>query len=198
MKKVYFGMAFLAATFWVSPASALAGPVGPTDTSGLQFFASGGELVVYFAGSDAGFNSVLYLSSPVTIGPFFPNHSTPIGASQSLGFFAAGTLLTFRLNVLTTGNDFFTGPANLNPDNLVHAGVTQWQADAVIPVDGFIFGFEDQFGGGDRDYNDHQFVVAPVTTAPASAVPEPATLFLLTVGIGAGALFRKRSNTTTR
>ena len=158
---------------------ASAGPVGVMDLTGVPLFASGGEVTAYFAGTDAGFDSTISLSLPCCSGEFFPNHATPVGTSFSLGSFAAGTPLTFRLHVLTTGFDFFTGPAAGNPDGIVHAGVTSWASDATIPTDGLLVGFEDLFGGGDFDYDDHMFVFSSVSTS----VPEPTSLLLIGSGL---------------
>jgi hypothetical protein len=188
VKRLLFVLAGLICT--ALPASA--DTVGVFDTTGQPLIATGGEVRIYFAGSNAAFNSVLFLASPGAVqGPFFPNHSTAPGSMISLGTFAPGTVLIFRLDVLSTGNQFFTGPASLNPDNLVHAGYAPFLADGTIPESGLLVGFEDVFGGGDRDYDDHQFVFTNVS--PAAPVPEPATLILLSTGLaGIGAAMRKR------
>jgi hypothetical protein len=156
----------------------------------LMLTASGGDVDIFFAGSDAGYNSQLFLSSPSTDGPFFPNHSTPIGESAALGMFSAGTELIFRLNVLTSGNNFFTGPGSRNPDNMVHAIFTPWAATAKIPA-GILVAFEDLRGGGDHDFNDFRFVVSGGQLT-SSSTPEPTAILLL--GTGAlGLLARARS-----
>jgi hypothetical protein len=49
--------------------------------------------------------------------------------------------------------------------------------------------FEDQYGGGDRDYNDTAFVFTNVTTA---AVPEPASVALLLAGLGIVSVVSRR------
>ena len=43
------------------------------------------------------------------------------------------------------------GPASRNPDGIAHADVTETGART------FLVGFEDVFGGGDRDYDDNVF-----------------------------------------
>ncbi len=43
------------------------------------------------------------------------------------------------------------GPADRNPDNIAHARVTFLEEGRAV------VGFEDQFGGGDRDFNDNEF-----------------------------------------
>jgi hypothetical protein len=182
---------FIVGALVCAPAPAMADTIGLIDTSGVPLVATGGEVRIYFAGSNAAFSSVINLASPGTQGPFFPSHSTPVGSVISLGTFDPGTVLIFRLDVLSTGFQFFTGPAGTNPDNLVHAGYTQFIADGTIPANGLLVGFEDQFGGGDFDYNDHQFVFTNV--APASSVPEPAGITLLLTGLtGVGAAVRRR------
>ena len=190
------GLSLVLAAIVCSALPASAEPVGLIDTSGQQLVATGGEVRIYFAGSSAAFNSVLSLITTGGVqGPFFPNHSTAPGAMISLGTFASGTILTFRLDVLGTGYQFVTGPASGNPDNLVHAGYTLFAADSTIPENGLLVGFEDLFGGGDMDFDDHRFVFTNV--APASAaVPEPATLILLSSGLaGIGAAVRRRRKT---
>jgi hypothetical protein len=154
-------------------------------TGPFTLIADGGLSTIHFAASDAGFDNVLFLSAPVEQGPFFPNHSTTVGSSSSLGAFAAGTELVFRLHVLTTGDDFFTGPASRNPDGAVHAQASLWAGTPSIPTTGVLVGFEDLFGGGDSDFNDFQFVVGNVRLADTSPVPEPTTLLLFATGAAA-------------
>jgi hypothetical protein len=76
------------------------------------------------------------------------------------------------------------GAGGRNPDNLVHA--------AVDSVGGgvFIVGFEDLFGGGDLDYDDHNFrFTGGLNTTP---VPEPSTLLLLGASVVGLAKRRRR------
>ncbi|EXI73187.1 MAG: hypothetical protein AW07_02801 [Candidatus Accumulibacter sp. SK-11] len=138
---------------------------------------AGGEVVICFAGQTAGYDRVLNLIEPTGFlgNPFFHNHQTAVGTALSLGTYAAGTVLRFRMDVLSTGDKFFTGPGTGNADGLVHVGHATWAADGVIPVDGLWVGFEDILGGGDRDYDDNRFVFTNVR----SDVPEPGSLALL-------------------
>jgi hypothetical protein len=162
------------------PTAARAEPVSLP--SPFFLISNGGLSTIQFAGSEAGFESVLFLSTPDEQGPFFPNHSTAVGSTASLGAFASGTELVFRLHVLTTGDDFFTGPASRNPDGAVHARASLWPGSPTIPIPGVLVAFEDLFGGGDNDFNDFQFVVSNVDAAP---IPEPGTLLLLGTGLAA-------------
>lgn len=146
-------------------------------------------MVVYWAGSGAAFESQFFLVAPTTVGPFFNNSSSTIGDSQTLGIFPTGTVLTFKLDVLSTGNQFFTGPASGNPDGMVHAAYAEWAADTTIAVDGVLVGLEDVFeaGSGLLDYNDNMFVITGAIPAP-----EPASWMLIACGIGAAAGFSRR------
>jgi hypothetical protein len=159
--------------------------------------ALGGEVGVYFAGSEASYNAQLYLGSDDSNGPYFPNHSTALGAFESLGMFSPGTDLIFRLAVLTTGFNYFTGAGSANPDGIVHARAQAFSGDTNIPVSGILIGFEDMHHGGDFDFNDFTFVV---TNARLSAVPEPGTLLLVGAGVaglfGAGRRGRRRKAQT--
>jgi len=69
------------------------------------------------------------------------------GTRFPLGSFAADEELILMLsNAL--GQVFLSGPADNNPDHFVH-----WNVTRVAPGI-FVIGWEDIFGGGDRDYDD--------------------------------------------
>lgn len=163
---------------------ARADPIGLDVMSPLRLLASGGDVTVYFVGSDAAYDSSLFLASPGLQGPLFWNHSASAGDHASLGSYAPGTELVFGLHVLNTGYDFFTGLPDRNPDGVLHAKAIGWGGNHHLPTPGVLIGFEDLFGGGDRDFNDFVFAVTNATLADAAAVPEPATLLL----VGGGAL----------
>lgn len=153
-------------------AGALAAPsaqAGPGDT----LYASGGDIIIRFEGSDAGYSSLISVNGPPEI---FPNHSTAVGTEVNLGSFAAGTLLDIALHVLTTHTIFHTGPGALNPDGLAHANVTYSGSRTYVS-------FEDIAGGGDRDYNDHMFSFLGVTNN-VTPVPEPSTYAFMLAGLG--------------
>jgi len=151
---------------------------------GDSLVASGGNIVIRFEGSDASFNSLISVNGST---PVFPNHSTAVGPTLDLGFFAPGTPLDIVLQVLTTGNSFHSGPGAGNPDGLAHANVIYNFGE---PGRTFV-GFEDILGGGDKDYNDYIFSFKSVT-----AVPEPETNVLMLAGLIAVAWLSRRRNST--
>jgi hypothetical protein len=177
--------------------------IGNADTKaaailgGSAVVTSNGNVIATFVGQSAGFDSNLdVVAGDLTtslFGPFFHNHLTIPGTTIDLGFYTAGTELIFRLNVLTTGDKFFSGPASRNPDGVAHAKV-----DDTIVAGSTQVAFEDIFGGGDRDYNDNVFSFSnvrvtatppaiPVTPVTPPQVAEPGTLALFglsLVGLG--------------
>lgn len=153
---------------------------------GDNLVASGGTITATFQGSDAGYDSLLRVTAPggYDSGYFFPNHSTSVGSTFNLGSFVAGTPLDLQLYVLNTGNTWHVGSASGNADNVIHANVVY-----DYPTIGSTFvGFEDLWGGGDYDYNDHMFIFTNV-----SAVPELESYVMLIAGLGLlGFIARRR------
>lgn len=109
---------------------------------------------VTFCSGSAGYTSDSYLYSPdfQWVGT---GHHTPVGTEFDLGVFAEGTELVFAIYVRNTGRWYFTGPGSRNPDGQVHAAVR------AIPgqPNAWRIGFEDLWGGGDRDYDDINLVL---------------------------------------
>lgn len=177
MKKIAIAALLSAACFNASAAIEILG--------GKLYVADTGAVTVSFLGSDAGYTDVLYYAGAAGDQTMFTGHVSAVGDSKSLGVFTKGTELTFRMYVNNTGDNFFTGPASANSDNVLHA-------KAVLDADkSAVVGFEDLRGGGDQDYNDIQFRVTNVTNLPA--VPEADTWAMLAAGLGLlGVVSRRR------
>ena len=169
----------------------LAALAAPAAHAGLgdALSASGGNIVIRFEGSSASFDSLISVNGGPDV---FPNHATPVGTTFDLGFFAAGTPLDIVLSVVTTGNDFRTGPGAGNPDGLAHAFVTY---DFLEPGRTRV-GFEDIFGGGDLDFDDHLFSFTNIRAV--NAVPEPETYALMLAGLGVVGWAARRRKTARR
>ena len=153
---------------------------------------------VYFLGETAGYLNTLGFSttggSPLSpdAALIFPNASNPmaLGGSGSpirtstdpllpgdfvnLGNFSAGTNLDFFLIAYgASGGKFFSSTnLSMNQDGLIHAVTMAPNGSAYLVVS-----FEDQKGGGDRDFNDVYFAVelTPTNSAHLASLgaPEP-------------------------
>jgi hypothetical protein len=164
------------------------------------------DVRVYFVGEGAGYHNTLgYTSESVSgeqtaellvfpdassalsyfkdadtdVGDSFRNSSTPVlpGDFVDLGTFDAGTQLDFFLiaNGAFGGNNTYTADADSNPDGIQHVVSFAIEGSSYLLV-----GFEDLYGGGDRDFNDLVFAV-DIGSANVSylATPEPSTWILM-------------------
>jgi len=153
---------------------------------------------VYFLGETAGYLNTLGFSttggSPLSpdAALIFPNASNPMGIGGSgspirtatdpllpgdfvnLGNFKAGTSLDFFLIAYgVSGGKFFSSTnLSMNQDGLVHAVTMAPNGSAYLVVS-----FEDQKGGGDRDFNDVYFAIdfTPTNSSQIAGMgaPEP-------------------------
>ena len=110
-------------------------------------------LTATYLGSDAGYTSELYLNTPLSV-HIATGHSTANGTATALGTFTPGTELVFSIFVTNSGNTFLSGPASRNPDGFRHAAIT-YSGDCI-----WLVGFEDEFGGGDQDFDDILFEIS--------------------------------------
>lgn len=146
---------------------------------GSLFVANDGNVVVTYQGSTAGYHNQLQLDSPANAwGVLFDNQTSAVSDCVDLGFFTAGTELIFRLDVITTGESFYSGPASRNADNLPHVRIDDAFSATEVLVE-----FEDLFGtpefpGG---FNDLGF--SATNLIAAAPVPEPGTLAMFSAGL---------------
>lgn len=186
---------FAATVLSLLPFATGAGPIledallGQPILGGKLFVAESGNVQATFQGTDAAYTSDLYLAVPSAGGgtKVFDSGSA-VGSTMDLGFFEAGTELVFMLSVRDTGRTYLSGAASRNADGVAHArAVTVF--DSALDQYVTSLGFEDLYGGGDRDYNDFNFMLSnvidpiegeeDVRVAQASPVPEPGVLALL-------------------
>ena len=152
-----------------------------------------GDVVAYFGGHSAGYTNWLRLEvNGVDTGlEGLNNQTSALGQSFNFGAVNAGDTLVFKIRVANTG-DYFYSKQSLNADGLTHIYSANYAGgDSGIPA-GVYVGFEDLYGGGDRDYDDLRFVFTNVGGGEV-AVPEPATWAMLITGFGLiGMVARRR------
>jgi uncharacterized protein (UPF0333 family) len=179
------------------------------------------DVRVYFIGEGAGFSNSLGFNTTgtgVSGGDpqlIFPNTSSTVssydpakdpkrtssapllpGDFVNLGRMDAGTVLDFFLiaNGASGGSNVFSTDQSANKDGINHV-VAFAYAMANSPF--LIIGFEDIWGGGDRDFNDLLFAVdiGATNIRNLTATPEPAMATTL-LGL-LGLAFQRRTRRTT-
>ncbi|WP_299927059.1 RHS repeat-associated core domain-containing protein [uncultured Nocardioides sp.] len=118
----------------------------PAPVLGGQLFSTGSQVTVEVLAASAGLTSTLFLLDPEEV-RIATNRD--VGTSVTVGPYARGEELVFGIRV--GGSEFRLGDGARNPDGIAHA-VVDFGTDGCAVV-----GFEDLFGGGDRDYDDNRF-----------------------------------------
>jgi hypothetical protein len=165
---------------------------------------------VYFIGEGAGYRNTLGYNTSgggITSGNpelIFPDASSPVstydpakvvkrsdgtpllpGDFVDLGKLPGGTLLDFFLiaNGAGGGKQIFSTEQSVNQDGINHVIAFAYQV-AGSPY--LIIGFEDLWGGGDRDFNDLLFAVdiGTANIRALTATPEPAMALTLLSFLG--------------
>lgn len=177
------------------------------------------DVRIYFVGEGAGYANTLGVNttgSGVASGDpkvIFPDASTkenysgeltpqsgrtphtPLvpGDFVDLGKVSGGTLLDFFLiaDGANGGQNVYTANAASNPDGINHVVSFAYAQPGSSYL---ILGFEDLYGGGDRDFNDLLFAVdiGAVNVAALTATPEPAAWLLLGTMAGVVGWTRRR------
>ncbi|MCV3212832.1 DUF4114 domain-containing protein [Plectonema radiosum NIES-515] len=112
-------------------------------------------------------------------GKVAPDKPLNVGDWVNLGSFQAGTKLDFQLVANDINGGIYENGVKgvfglnqaVNPDGLQHA-IAYYYKDYLV------LGFEDSFGGGDRDYNDTVFAIdiGKANARGVANVPEPSVV----------------------
>lgn len=175
-------------------------PIAVPGSEGFVIVAnSSSPIIARYLGNSAAFSDDLFLAIGASGQPgidgnlandilIFNNQLSPLNSTFNLGSFLPGTELVFRLFVHNTGNNFYSGPAGRNPDNMPHARVqSNWLPGTTL------VSFEDLLNvpEGANGFNDLSFSFT--NTVAATATPEPTTFVLLAGGLlFVGIAVRKR------
>jgi hypothetical protein len=202
MKSTWIMLAMCITFALVSTVSA--SPVKPVNGPASITFSYEGNLVVTLVSSSAGYNNEFGTFSPVTKKLGFINDPKPADGSQYTEVGRCSDGVQVVLYITTPGKPTDPhGPQMYRSDIKGGEPVPQPHADVFPQSDGsYTVGFEDLWGGGDRDYNDVVLNVActpdPIVTNPddpSTPVPEFPTMALpagLIMGLLGAVLFIQR------
>lgn len=139
-----------------------------------------GEVGAYFVGATAAYEnqlSITFDSNPLGITPFINNHTASFAEYTSYGSRLAGDGVHFH-DFVTTTIDLWSDDAGRNYDGFDHMFYSPFMLPNGIPA--LFVGFEDLYGGGDRDYDDVMAIFVNV-----SPIPEPETYLMFMLGLAA-------------
>lgn len=155
-------------------------------TLGGQIFSTGEEEIkVKIIGDQGSYNHELFLS--------LTGKPSNVGQSFTLqGAYPKGAELIFGTRVQQTGLSYEIGPGSRNPDGIRHANVSFYDFDPNKSVNVANVGFEDLFGGGDKDYNDFKFQVTGGIKPTAAPEPSSAIGTLAFGVLGAGYMLNRK------
>lgn len=145
--------------------------------------AKDGEVGAYFVGATASYTNLLTVGfgvEPFSVMPSINNHTSNFADYTSFGNQTAGNTVTFFDYVLDT-NSVWSNDVGRNYDGFNHMFYSPFTLPNGIPA--LFVGFEDLYGGGDRDYDDVMAIFVNV-----SPVPEPETYLMFMIGLAALAI----------
>jgi len=181
----------LAAVGLAMPLTAAAVPI----LYGGNLYYTGGDVTVDVLSNRTVYEEILQLRSGLSTFDVVSGSKTgsqvTLTAQQlaDMGI-GVGDELQFGIHVVDTGHTFVLGSGDRNADGVEHAYLRS------TPGRGVYAGFEDLYGGGDRDYNDtiYRFSGGASTTqprvaltqsaVPTSSVTAPSAILLMISGIG--------------
>ena len=175
-------------------AIAAAGPAVGAPVLGAQLYYAGGDVTVTSLPVSSGYLSERGLYDAGFARLLFLMNDEPPGVvvvfDPSIYGIGVGDELIFGIRVKSDGDrQYFMGPGSRNPDGIEHAGVDDLGSGV------FVVGFEDLFGGGDRDFDDNRFRFEGAVRGTPGA-PEPATLLLTGLGMAGLGFARRRSRSS--
>ena len=137
--------------------------------------ATDGEVILTFLSKVSIKNTDLYMQG--TEESILNNQTAVTGSQFSLGSFKAGTELAFTIFVKDDGFAYYTGEANKNPDNHVHAFYDITSAQSLN------IGFEDVYKACKNDALVFSLNNVTVGKSLVAAVPEPESYALFFAGL---------------
>lgn len=156
---------------------------------------SGNPQLIFPDASSRYFGYSSSLAKAVDKGKVKRSGSTPLapGDFVDLGTVDSGSTLDFFLiaNGANGGKNVYSSDASSNPDGINHLISFAYATPGSSYL---VLGFEDLYGGGDRDFNDLLFAVdiGASNIAALTATPEPGTMLTISALIGIAGYAKRR------